>query len=86
MRQLNQQLLLINLSEYQTAAQAEFLEDEDPANAAEEKAKREVLEKTEGLEALLGSVATYAAQTQALFLAPTALVFVLLFSNETMIP
>lgn len=45
-----------------------------------------MLEKAEGLEALLGSVASYAAQTQALFVTPVALVFIILFANETKIP
>ena len=48
--------------------------------------KRLVLEKAEGLEALLGSVSSYAAQTQALFLIPVTLLFLILFANETKIP
>ena len=42
-------------------------------------------EKGEGLEALLGSVNTYASQTQALLLIPFTLFFIMTFTNETKI-
>lgn len=56
------------------------------SDAAEEAAKREVLERNEGLEALLGSVATYAAQTASLFLVPVSVLIISMFANETKIP
>lgn len=45
-----------------------------------------ILEKGEGMEALLGSVQTYSTMTQSLFFTPLALTFIILFSNETRIP
>lgn len=44
------------------------------------------MEKGEGMEALLGSMNTYAGQTQAVFLNPIVLLFIILFANETKIP
>lgn len=38
------------------------------------------------MEALLGSVASYAAQVQALFITPIVLVFIIFFAQETKIP
>lgn len=45
-----------------------------------------VLEKGEGMEALLGSVSTYASNTQSMFIVPVILVYVILFAKETKIP
>jgi hypothetical protein len=45
-----------------------------------------ILEKGEGMEALLGSVASYSSQTQSLFLTPFVLIFIIFFANETKIP
>jgi len=45
-----------------------------------------ILEKGDGMEALLGSVHAYATHAQSLFLTPVLLLFIKLFSNETKIP
>ena len=45
-----------------------------------------ILEKGEGMEALLGSVSTYASNTQSMFIVPFILVYIILFANETKIP
>jgi len=71
-RQLNIQMQLLNLTEYH--------------NSNPKRKRLGILEKGEGMEALLGSVVTYASQTQALFLTPMVLLFVILFANETKIP
>jgi len=91
-RQLSYQLQLLNLAEYQRTAKKDDEDgngsggEDDEGDPAADEAKREVLEKNEGLEALLGSVASYAAQTAALFLVPVALIFIRLFAHETKIP
>jgi hypothetical protein len=91
-RQLNYQLQLLNLAEYQAEARKDAAESEsgdgEDAGAAStvKRAKREVLERNEGLEALLGSVASYAAQTAAVFFVPVAVLFISLFAYETQIP
>ena len=63
MRQLNWQLQLLNLHEYQAAAQEDAPEDdeEDAADQPEDEAKEDVMERSEGLEALLASVSTKSA-------------------------
>jgi len=43
-------------------------------------------ETGEGMEALLGSTASYASQVQALFITPVVLVFIIFFAQETKIP
>jgi len=43
-------------------------------------------ETGEGMEALLGSVASYASQVQALFITPIVLIFIIFFAQETKIP
>ncbi len=45
-----------------------------------------ILEKGEGMEALLGSVSTYASNTSSMFIVPFVLVHIILFANETKIP
>jgi hypothetical protein len=72
-RQLNTQLQLVNLGEYHGAA-------------TEKQKSVDVLEKGEGMEAILGQVATYSSQVQALFLTPITLIYIILFANETKIP
>jgi len=59
---------------------------EEAEDKPEKAAKREILEKSEGAEALLGSVSTYSSHTQAVFLIPVILVFIILFAKETQIP
>ena len=60
-------------------------EDKEVIKKKESKKFNFQKEKGEGLEALLGSVNTYASQTQALFLIPFTLFFIMTFSNETKI-
>ena len=43
-------------------------------------------ETGEGMEALLGSVASYSSQVQALFITPVVLIFIIFFAQETKIP
>lgn len=38
------------------------------------------------MEALLGSMQTYAVMTQALFFTPLTLTFIILYANESRIP
>jgi hypothetical protein len=56
---------LINLGEYQAAGSSEeqeaAAEELARENTQADEVRKEVLEKAEGLEALLGSVASYAA-------------------------
>jgi hypothetical protein len=73
-RQLNMQLQLINLAEYHD-------ERKD-----ERTGYTNILEKGEGMEALLGSISTYASNTQAMILVPFILAHIILFANETKIP
>ena len=63
---------LVNLTEFNTKER--------------DKKRLNILEKGDGMEALLGSVASYSSQTQALFLTPIVLLYVILFANETKIP
>lgn len=44
-----------------------------------------MLEKGEGMEAVLGSVSTYACNTQSMFIIPFVLVYIILFAKETKI-
>lgn len=59
---------------------------EDKVEQARKKKFEWQMEKGEGMEALLGSMNTYAGQTQAVFLNPIVLLFIILFANETKIP
>ena len=63
-------------------------EEEDREKSVQKKRKLFAFqsEKGEGSEALLGSVLTYSSQTQALFLIPFVLLFIMTFANETKIP
>lgn len=60
--------------------------DEDEGGKKRRKKQSEILEKGEGLEALLGSVSTYAHNTQSMFIVPFIIFYIILFPNETMIP
>lgn len=42
-----------------------------------------LLEKGEGMEALLGSVTTYALNTQSMFVVPFVILHIMLFPQET---
>lgn len=68
------QLELLNLGEYH-----------DERQEKGKKAPPSVMEKGEGMEALLGSVSAYACGTQAMFIIPVVLLFVILFPKETQI-
>jgi hypothetical protein len=67
-------LQLINLAEYHDERK-----DKRLGNMA-------ILEKGEGMEALLGSVSTYASNTQSMLIVPIILVYIIIFANETKIP
>lgn len=85
-KQMAAQMQLMSLNEL-NAKKAKKLEE---SNKKHQQTRRKVfeweLEKGEGMEALLGSVNTYASQTQALFLIPFTLLFIIMFANETKIP
>ena len=91
-KQLATQLQLMSLTEFHDRkVRAGQEAEEDPQKEEVQKKKKRKLfafqsEKGEGCEALLGSVLTYSSQTQALFLIPFVLLFIMMFANETKIP
>lgn len=86
-RHLHEQLQRVNLREYQGRGEAEeAAEGQTAAPETKEGGQQDVLDRDDGLEALLGSVATYAAHTQALFQVPIALVFLIVLAHETKMP
>ena len=82
-KQLAGQMQLMSLNEYNSRKQKEKADREEGKKV---KVFNWQLEKGEGMEALLGSVLTYASYTQALFLIPGCLAYIILFANETKIP